>query len=64
MLRDVTFVPVTFKFAKAGLKSQITLIVQKNVSAYQNYDIQYGPIPFYYAGAIRDLLDFLGKYNC
>jgi hypothetical protein len=61
---DVTFVPVTFTFANARSKTAVTVIVRKNGVAYQIYDIHYGSIPFYYAGAISDLTHFLGAYNC
>lgn len=63
-LRPVTLVPVTFAFAGTESTSRITVIVRKNGSAYQIYDIHYGPIPFYYAGRIDDLQRFLSAYNC
>lgn len=63
-LRAVTLVPVTFGFANARSRTRLTVIVRKNGSSYQIYDIHYGPIQFYYAGAITDLLHFLGAYNC
>jgi hypothetical protein len=63
-LRAVTLVPVTFAFANTRLRTKLTVIVRKNGSSYQIYDIHYGPVHFYYAGAIADLLHFLGAYNC
>jgi hypothetical protein len=63
-LRNVTLVPVTFTLAKPPSSTQITVLVRKNGSSYQIYDIHYPSIPFYYAGQITDLLHFLGAYNC
>jgi hypothetical protein len=63
-LREVTFVPVTFAFAHTRSQTQVTLIVRKNGSSYQIYDIHYAPITFYYAGPITDLMHFLAAYNC
>ncbi len=59
-----TSVPVTFTFSNKPSRTQVTLIVRENGSSYQIYDIHYGSIPFYYAGPITDLLQFLSKYNC
>ena len=63
-LRKVTLVPVSFTFAKTRSTGRVTVIVRKNGSSYQIYDIHYEPIPFYYAGRIDDLQRFLGAYNC
>ena len=59
-----TSVPVTFTFLIKPSRTQVTLIVRENGSSYQIYDIHYGSIPFYYAGPITDLLQFLSKTNC
>lgn len=63
-LREVTFVPVTFAFAGTRSTTQVTVVVRENRGAFQIYNIHYGAIPFYYAGAISDLQHFLGAYNC
>lgn len=63
-LRAVTFVPVSFTFADDRPATRITAVVRRNGNSYQIYDIHYGPIPFYYAGRIDDLLRFLSAYNC
>jgi hypothetical protein len=60
----VTLVPVTFTFANTRSATRLTVIVRKNGSSYQIYDIHYGPIRFYYSGAITDLLHFLEASNC
>jgi hypothetical protein len=57
-----TPVPVTLTFSNKPSRTQVTLTVRKNGSSYQIYDIHYGSIPFYYAGPITDLLQFLSKY--
>jgi hypothetical protein len=60
---DVSTAP-TLTLAGAKSTSPVTVIVRKNGTSHQIYNIHYGAIPFYYAGEIMDLQRFLGAYNC
>jgi hypothetical protein len=62
--KPLTFVPVTFGFAGTASTTRVEVMVVKNSSAYQIFDIHYIPVRFYYAGPISDLIDFLAAYNC
>jgi hypothetical protein len=62
--KPLTFVPVTFGFAGTASTTRVEVMVVKNASAYQIFDIHYIPVRFYYAGPISDLIDFLAAYNC
>jgi hypothetical protein len=62
-LRAVTLVPVSFTFADRSTRGVI-VIVRKNGSRYQIYDVHYRALPFFYAGRIDDLQRFLRAYNC
>lgn len=64
-LRGVTLVPVSFTFANTRSTGRVIVIVRKNGSSYEIYDIHYGSTPFYYIGhRIDDLVRFLAAYSC